>query len=63
MRGLDEMLQVTDYCPKGVGGVIVAVMHDEFRGMGFLACWNFWMGAVSGGCGLSAGSYARILDA
>ena len=34
VRALDEMLQVTDYCPKGVDGVIVAVAHDEFRGMG-----------------------------
>ena len=34
VRALDGMLQITDYCPKGVDGVIVAVVHDEFRGMG-----------------------------
>ncbi|MEA1945221.1 MAG: hypothetical protein U9N07_07815 [Euryarchaeota archaeon] len=34
VRALDDMLQITDYCPKGVDGVIVAVVHDEFRGMG-----------------------------
>jgi UDP-N-acetyl-D-mannosaminuronate dehydrogenase len=34
VRALDGMLQITDYCPKGVDGVIVAVAHDEFRGMG-----------------------------
>ena len=34
VRVLDDMLQITDYCPKGVDGVIVAVAHDEFRGMG-----------------------------
>jgi UDP-N-acetyl-D-mannosaminuronate dehydrogenase len=28
------MLQITDYCPKGVDGVIVTAAHDEFRGMG-----------------------------
>ena len=34
MKALDDMLQVMDYCPKGVDGVIVAVVHDEFWGMG-----------------------------
>ena len=34
VRALDDMLQVTDYCPNGVDGVIVAVAHDEFRGRG-----------------------------
>ncbi|NIA12345.1 MAG: nucleotide sugar dehydrogenase, partial [Nitrospiraceae bacterium] len=34
VRALDDLLQITDYCPKGVDGVIVAVAHDEFRGMG-----------------------------
>ena len=34
VRALDDMLQITDYCPKGVDGVIVTVVHDEFRGIG-----------------------------
>ncbi|MGP8321438.1 MAG: nucleotide sugar dehydrogenase [Methanosarcinaceae archaeon] len=34
VRALDDLLQITDYCPKGVDGVIVTVVHDEFRGMG-----------------------------
>ena len=34
VKALDDMLQVMDYCPKGVDGVIVAVVHDEFWGMG-----------------------------
>jgi UDP-N-acetyl-D-mannosaminuronate dehydrogenase len=34
VRALDDMLQITDYCPKGVDSVIMAVAHDEFRGMG-----------------------------
>ncbi|MEA1944290.1 MAG: hypothetical protein U9N07_02975 [Euryarchaeota archaeon] len=34
VRALDDMLQITDYCPKGVDGVIVTVVHDEFREMG-----------------------------
>ena len=34
VRAMDDLLQVTDYCPNGVDGVIVAVAHDEFRGMG-----------------------------
>ena len=42
-RALDDMLQITDYCPKGVDGVIVTVVHDEFRGWGFRACRSFWV--------------------
>ncbi|MCD6207959.1 MAG: hypothetical protein J7J06_08240 [Methanosarcinales archaeon] len=40
-------LQVTDYCPKGVDGVIVAAAHDEFRGMGLGCQRGLWMrGAI-----------------
>ena len=41
MRALDDMLQITDYCPTGVDGVIVAVAHDEFRGMGLSGVSGF----------------------
>jgi len=41
VRALDDMLQVTDYCPKGVDGVIVTVAHDEFRGMGLSGVSGF----------------------
>ncbi len=47
------MLQITRYCPKGV-----------FPGMGLSGVSGFsGDGGVTGGCGLSAGSYARIFDA
>ena len=36
MRALDDILQITDYCPKGV-----AVVHDEFRGMGLSGVSGF----------------------
>ena len=38
---MSDMLQITDYCPKGVDGVIVAVAHDEFRGMGLSGVSGF----------------------
>ena len=28
------MLQITDYCPKGMDGVIVTVVYDCVSGMG-----------------------------
>jgi UDPglucose 6-dehydrogenase/UDP-N-acetyl-D-galactosamine dehydrogenase len=31
VNALDDMLQITDHCPKGVDCVIVAVAHDEFK--------------------------------
>ena len=34
-------LQITHYCPKGVDGVIVTVVHDEFRGMGLSGVSRF----------------------
>ncbi|RZB29133.1 MAG: hypothetical protein AEth_01465 [Candidatus Argoarchaeum ethanivorans] len=43
VRALDDMLQITDYCPKGADGVIVAVAHDEFPGNGARG--------FAGGCG------------
>jgi UDPglucose 6-dehydrogenase/UDP-N-acetyl-D-galactosamine dehydrogenase len=33
VKALDDMLQITDYCPKGVNCVIMAVAHDEFEQM------------------------------
>ena len=44
-------------------GVIVAVVHEEFRGMGLSGVSGFmaeWV--VSGGCGLSAGGYVGIFN-
>jgi hypothetical protein len=33
VNALDDISQITDYCPKGVDGVIVAVTHDAFKKM------------------------------
>jgi UDPglucose 6-dehydrogenase/UDP-N-acetyl-D-galactosamine dehydrogenase len=33
VNALDHLLHITDYCPKGVDCVIVAVAHDEFKKM------------------------------
>ena len=44
MRALDDMLQITDHIslPEGrMDGVIVAVAHDEFRGMGLSSVREF----------------------
>ncbi|CAD6490180.1 MAG: hypothetical protein KFBDDELM_00058 [Candidatus Argoarchaeum ethanivorans] len=38
---MSDMLQITDYCPTGVDGVIVTVAHDEFRGMGLSGVSGF----------------------
>ena len=41
VKALDDMLQVADYYLKGVDGVIVAVAHDEFLGMGLSGVSGF----------------------
>ena len=46
MKALDDVLQVTEYCPRGVDGVIVAVVHDEFRGMGLSGVQEFMDGGA-----------------
>jgi len=50
VRALDDMSQITDHglLPEGrMDGVIVAVVHDEFRGMG--RCLMD-VGLSAGGC-------------
>ena len=44
MRALDDILQITDHrlLPEGrMDGVIVAGVHDEFRGMGLSGVRGF----------------------
>ena len=44
VRALDDMLQITDHTllPEGrMDGVIVTVVHDEFRGMGLSGVREF----------------------
>ena len=44
MRAPDDMLQITDHTllPEGrMDGVIVTVVHDEFRGMGLSGVSGF----------------------
>ncbi|MEA1944285.1 MAG: hypothetical protein U9N07_02950 [Euryarchaeota archaeon] len=44
VRALDDLLQITDYrlLPEGrMDGVIVTVVHDEFRGMGLSGVSGF----------------------
>ena len=44
VRALDDMLQITDHTllpERRMDGVIVAVAHDEFRGMGLSGVSGF----------------------
>ena len=46
VRALDDILQITDHTllPEGrMDGVIVTVVHDEFRGMGLSGVRGLWV--------------------